>query len=55
MPPEKDAPIVEIPDPYEKELENLYARRSAIDAVIESLEEYARFLQTSTDTSQKTA
>ncbi len=28
---------------YRKELEYLYARRSAIDSLIESLEEYDRF------------
>jgi hypothetical protein len=34
------------PDPvldYEKQLEYLYARRSAIDALIESLEAYDRY------------
>jgi len=29
--------------PYRKELEYLYARRSAIDTLIQSLEEYDRF------------
>ena len=33
-----------VPDrTYRKELEYLYARRSAIDTLIESLEEYNRF------------
>ena len=34
-----------VPD-YERELAILYARRSAIDALIESLEEYDRFRET---------
>jgi hypothetical protein len=31
---------------YERQLEYLYARRSAIDALIESLEEYERHRET---------
>jgi hypothetical protein len=31
---------------YERQLEHLYARRSAIDALIESLEEYERYRET---------
>jgi hypothetical protein len=31
---------------YERQLEYLYARRSAIDALIESLEEYERYRET---------
>jgi len=34
---------------YLKELEYLYARRSAIDALIESLEDYDRFRETRLD------
>ena len=34
---------------YRKELEYLYARRSAIDALIESLEDYDRFRETRLD------
>ena len=41
---------------YRQELEYLYARRSAIDNLIESLEEYDRFRETRMDDSQsKTA
>ena len=36
---------------YRKELEYLYARRSAIDALIESLEDYDRFRETRGDRS----
>jgi hypothetical protein len=36
------APPAPVPA-YRKELEYLYARRSAIDSLIESLEEYERF------------
>ena len=39
------APVPE----YRKELEYLYARRSAIDALIESLEDYDRFRETRLD------
>jgi len=39
------APVAE----YRKELEYLYARRSAIDALIESLEDYDRFRETRLD------
>jgi hypothetical protein len=36
-----------VADPdYERQLEYLYARRSAIDALIESLEEYERYRET---------
>ena len=31
---------------YERQLEYLYARRSAIDTLIESLEEYERYRET---------
>ncbi len=34
---------------YRQELEYLYARRSAIDSLIESLEEYDRFRMTGGD------
>ena len=37
---------------YRKELEYLYARRSAIDSLIESLEDYDRFRETRTDESE---
>jgi hypothetical protein len=37
----------EIPAPVRKELEYLYSRRSALDALIRSLEQYARFRQRS--------
>jgi hypothetical protein len=39
---------VPVPE-YRKELEYLYARRSAIDSLIESLEEYDRFRMTGGD------
>ena len=40
----KKAPTTEINDPkYRKKLEYLYARRSTIDLLISSLEEYDRF------------
>ena len=38
---------------YRKELEYLYARRSAIDALIESLEDYDRFRETRVDRSSQ--
>jgi hypothetical protein len=39
---------------YRQELEYLYARRSAIDSLIESLEEYDRFREASrTEDSQR--
>jgi hypothetical protein len=41
------APVPE----YRKELEYLYARRCAIDALIESLEDYDRFRETRQDRS----
>jgi hypothetical protein len=42
----KDFPAsIQIPE-YFKELEYLYARRSAIDSLIESLEEYDRYRMT---------
>ncbi len=37
---------------YCKELEYLYARRSAIDSLIESLEEYDRYRMTGGDTGE---
>ena len=37
---------------YRKELEYLYARRSAIDSLIESLEDYSRFRAIHTDESE---
>jgi len=43
MPQKKKAVISEIRDPKARErLEHLYARRSAIDSLIHSLEEYDR-------------
>ena len=43
MPQKKKAVITEIRDPKARErLERLYARRSAIDSLIRSLEEYDR-------------
>ena len=40
----KKAPILEFDNPeYRKQLEELYARRTAITAVIKSLEQYDRF------------
>jgi hypothetical protein len=42
--PPKKAPVVIGPSRVsQKNLEHLYARRSAIDALIQSLEEYERF------------
>jgi hypothetical protein len=38
---------------YRQELEYLYARRSAIDSLIESLEEYDRCRETGTEGSER--
>ena len=38
---------------YRQELEYLYARRSAIDSLIESLEEYDRLRETGTEGSER--
>ena len=38
---------------YRKELEYLYARRSAVDNLIESLEDYDRFRETRTAESKR--
>jgi len=47
MIPRKKVPAVISPSPLsQKQLEDLYARRSAIDALIASLEEYNRFRST---------
>jgi hypothetical protein len=44
MLPVKKAQVITFPArTYEKQLETLYARRSSIDALIESLQEYDRF------------
>ena len=43
MPAKKDSKVTPTPPPSRQELEFLYARRSAIDSLIESLEKYARF------------
>ena len=44
MLPAKKAQVITFPtQSYEKQLESLYARRSSIDALIESLREYDRF------------
>jgi hypothetical protein len=44
MLPVKKAQVITFPArAYEKQLETLYARRSSIDALIESLQEYDRF------------
>jgi len=44
MLPVKKAQVITFPaQAYEKQLETLYARRSSIDALIESLQEYDRF------------
>jgi len=41
---------------FDRQLEDLYARRSAIETLIESLEDYQRFRAVSIDTgSRKTA
>ncbi len=39
----QELPVPSTVSPYRKELEYLYARRLAIDTLIESLEEYDRF------------
>jgi hypothetical protein len=39
----KESPVPPSLPEYRKELEYLYARRSAIDTLIDSLEDYARF------------
>ena len=38
---------------YRKKLEYLYARRSAVDNLIESLQDYDRFRETRTDESER--
>ena len=38
---------------YRRELQYLYARRSAIDSLIESLEEYDRLRETGTEGSER--
>ena len=38
---------------YRQELEYLYARRSALDRLIESLEEYDRFREARTDDGER--
>jgi len=44
MPAKKDSKVPpQAPQPSREELEYLYARRLAIDSLIESLEQYARF------------
>ncbi len=43
MPAKKESKVSRVTPPSRKELEDLYARRSAIDSLIESLEKYARF------------
>ncbi len=51
----KKAPVATAPLPQmkRKELEYLYARRSAIDALIQSLEEYDRFRTLRADTARR--
>ena len=49
----KELPASSAAQAYRKELEHLYARRSAIDTLIESLEEYARFRAIRTDESER--
>ena len=40
----KKSPTIQIDDPrYRKKLEYLYARRSTLDTLIQSLEQYDRF------------
>ena len=39
----KNAVMIDTVRDYQRELEYLYARRSAIDSLIQSLEEYDRF------------
>jgi hypothetical protein len=39
----KNAVMIDTVRDYQRELEYLYARKSAIDMLIESLEEYRRF------------
>jgi hypothetical protein len=51
----KQLPASSAPKTYRKELELLYARRSAIDTLIESLEEYARFGSVNKDGGEQTA
>lgn len=47
------APVVTLPcEGFDAKLEQLYARRSALDALIESLEEYELLQRTATDTRQ---
>jgi len=42
MPAKKESKVKPAPSASREELEKLYARRSAIDSLIESLEKYAR-------------
>jgi hypothetical protein len=49
----KDPPASAPAPAYRKELEYLYARRSAVDTLIESLKDYDRFRETRPDYSQR--
>jgi hypothetical protein len=53
----KTSPMTSIDDPnYRKKLEYLYARRSTLETLIRTLEQYDRFQATSSDPSaRKTA
>lgn len=51
--PNKDLPASSPVPAYRKELEYLYARRSAIDTLIESLQDYDRFREVRKEESQQ--
>jgi hypothetical protein len=51
----KKAVTIDTVRDYQRELEYLYARKSAIDSLIESLEEYDRYRATKPDGQRKSA
>ena len=53
MSAKNDLPAPPAVHAYRMELEYLYARRSAVDSLIESLEDYDRFRETRTDESKR--
>jgi hypothetical protein len=53
MSAKKKTPVSASARVYGQELDYLYARRSAIDSLIESLEEYDRFRETRTEDSKR--
>jgi hypothetical protein len=49
----KKTPVSACTGAYRQELDYLYARRSAIDSLIESLEEYDRFREVPTEEGER--